>query len=178
MTLDRSSIEALEVPSLTENIEFEVYNNSQIDEVAMLMFKGNVGHIDQIVFPNFFGTVEQCKDLINNIEKDVYGGYKEAYSWLLRENRKIIGTCFLTIIRDGAVGYIPDIVIDPNYQGKGLGKTILIHSMKELLSNESDIVSIDLDVTLENNAKFLYKSLGFRTVREYSMYTWLNQENV
>ena len=177
MTLDRKPIESLEIPELSNDMELEVFNDSQIDEVAQLMFKGNGGHIDQITFPNFFGSVEACKQLTENIMKNVYGVYKEPYSWLLRENGKLIGACLMTIRDKGDAGYIPDIVIDPDYQGKGLGKAMLIHSMKEILTGEPDMVKVDLDVTLENDARFLYKSVGYETVREYSMYTWLNKEN-
>jgi len=177
MTLDRISIETLENPLLDENIKFEVYDSSQIVELSKLMFKGNDGHIDQIVFPNFFESVETCKALIEAIENDVYGEYKESYSWLLRENNQLIGACLLPILNKGDTGYIPDIVIDPDFQGKGFGKAIMTHSLKTLLSSESGIVKCDLDVTLENNARFLYKSLGYEIVREYSMYTWLNKKN-
>ncbi|MGY5859983.1 MAG: GNAT family N-acetyltransferase [Candidatus Thorarchaeota archaeon] len=177
MTLDRKSGEALEIPDIPEEMELEVYNDAHIDELAEAMFKGNDGHIDQIVFPNFFSTVESCKQLIENIENNVYGEYKEAYSWLIRENGKLIGACLMTIRNKGDTGYIPDIVIDPDYRGRGLGKALLIHSMKEIFDVEPDIVKIDLDVTLENNARFLYKSVGYETIREYSMYTWLNKGN-
>ena len=176
-TLDRKSIETITSPELPDGMKFEVYDNSEIDELSQIVFKSNDGHIDQIVFPNFFGTIENCKTLIENIENNVYGEYKKPYSWLLKENGKLIGACLLTIRNKGDTGYIPDIVIDPDYRGKGLGKAILVHSMKELLLGEPDIVKIDLDVTLENNATFLYNSLGYETIREYSMYTWLNKEN-
>ena len=177
MTLARGPIENMETPDLSEDFELEVFNESHIDEVASLMFKGNGDDIDRITFPNFFGSIEACKLLTENIMKNMYGEYKEPYSWLLRENGKLIGACLMTIRNNGDTGYIPDIVIDPDYQGKGLGKAILIHSMKEILEGESDIVKVDLDVTLENKAKFLYKSLGYETVREYSMYTWMNKTN-
>jgi ribosomal protein S18 acetylase RimI-like enzyme len=114
---------------------------------------------------------------MKNIVNNVYGEYKEPYSWLLRENGKLVGACIMTIRNKGDTGYIPDIVIDPEYQGKGLGKTILIHSMKEILKGEPDIVKVDLDVTMENNARFLYISLGYEKIREYSMYTWINKKN-
>lgn len=174
MTLDRKSVEALDNPVLAENMSFEVYANSQIDELSQVVFKSNDGHIDQIVFPNFFGTPADCKTLIENIEKKVYGEYKEPYSWLLRENGLLIGACLMTIRNKGDTGYIPDIVVVPEHRGRGLGKAILIHSMKEIVAGEPDMVKVDLDVTLENDARFLYKSVGFEKVREYSMYTWSN----
>ncbi|MGY5870797.1 MAG: GNAT family N-acetyltransferase [Candidatus Thorarchaeota archaeon] len=174
MTLSRKSVEAIDNSDLPDGMKLEVYDNSQIDELSKVVFNSNIDHIDQIVFPNFFGSIENCKTLIENIEKSVYGEYKEPYSWLLKEDNRIIGACLMTIRNKGDTGYIPDIVIDPVYRGKGLGKMLLIHSMKKIIDGETDIVKVDLDVTLENDARFLYKSVGFKHVREYSMYTWVN----
>ncbi|MCK4567711.1 MAG: GNAT family N-acetyltransferase [Candidatus Thorarchaeota archaeon] len=175
MTLSRKSVEAIDNSNLPDGMKLEVYDNSQIDELSEVVFNSNEGHIDQIVFPNFFGNVDNCKKLIENIENNVYGEYKKPYFWLLKEKGRLIGACLMTIRNKGDTGYIPDIVIVPNYRGKGLGKMLQTHSMKELLAGEPDIVKVDLDVTLENNARFLYKSLGYETVREYSMYTWIKQ---
>jgi len=174
MTLGRKSIEDIDNPQLSDGMKYEVYDNSQIDELSQVVLNSNEGNIDQIVFPNLFGTVENCKTLIENIENNVYGEYKKPYSWLLIEDNRIIGACLMTIQNKGDTGYIPDIVIDPNYRGKGLGKMLLIHSMKKIIDGEPDIVKVNLDVTLENDARFLYKSVGYETVREYSMYTWVN----
>lgn len=177
MTIDRNTVENLDTPVLSDEMEYDIYNESQIDELAHLMFKGNDGHIDQIVFPNFFGTIDDCRELIKNIVNNAYGEYKEPYSWLLRKNGKLLGACLYTIRNNGDSGYIPDIVVDPEYQGQGLGKAMLVYTMKELLKSEPGIVKVDLDVTLENNARFLYKSVGYQQVLEYSIYVWLNKSN-
>ena len=105
------------------------------------------------------------------IEANRYGDYKEGQSWLLTSEGTNIGACFMTI-RQGEAGYIPDICVEPEFRGKGLGKALLVHSMKRQLEAEGDLTKVDLDVTLSNNARFLYQSLGFETVREYSMYSW------
>lgn len=174
MTLERDNIESAKLPELSEVMKFEIYDEEQRDEVSRVILKANEGAIDQIVFPHFFGTLENCKKLVEDIEKNVYGDYKKPFSWILRNNGQVIGLCLMTIRNNGDTGYIPDIVIDPNHQGKGLGKALLIHSMKKIIVGEPDIVKVGLDVTLENNAIFLYKSVGFKNVREYSMYNWVN----
>jgi ribosomal protein S18 acetylase RimI-like enzyme len=171
MTLPRTNLEALQEPTLPEGMKFDVYTSEMKDETTDLMFKGNNGHVDQNVFPDFFGSPEDCQRLIENIEAGRYGEYKESSSWILSENGKVIGVCFMTI-RNGDTGYIPDIVIDPAYRGRGLGKAIQVHSMKRQIESESSLVKVDLDVTLTNNARFLYDSLGFESVREYTIYTW------
>jgi ribosomal protein S18 acetylase RimI-like enzyme len=177
MTLSRKDIEATDTIKLPMDMNFEVYNEKLRDEVAGVVFKGNDGHIDQLVFPNFFGGIEESKNLLEAIENSVYGDYKESSSWVLKKSDEIIGACFMTIRNNGDTGYIPDIAIIPDYQGQGLGKALLLYSMKKIIESEPDMVKIDLDVTLENNARYLYKSIGFETVREYSMYTWWNRQN-
>ena len=171
MTLARANIEALPNPEIPDGLWFETYLESSRKEVSNLVFTCNDGHVDQDVFPEFFGSREACKQLLENIEANRYGDYKEGQSWLLFSEGANIGACFMTI-RNGTAGYIPDICVNPEFRGKGLGKALLVHSMKHQLKVEGDLTQVDLDVTLSNNAKFLYKSLGFDTVREYSMYTW------
>ncbi len=175
LSLERADIESARQPELFEDMKFEMYNESQRDEVSKILFKANDGFVDQIVFPHFFSTLETCNKVVSDIENSVYGEYKEPFSWILRNNGQIIGICLMSIRNNGDTGYIPYIVIDPDYQGKGLGRSLLIHSMKKIIDGEPDIVKVDLDVTLENDAKFLYKSVGFKNVREYSMYNWVNE---
>lgn len=171
MTLARVEIEKLPEPELPADMVFEVYTESHRDEIADLVFRGNEGHVDQDVFPDFFGTPKDCKRLLENIENNRYGDYKEQSSWILRHDDTAIGVCLMTI-RGGETGYIPDIVIEPSYRGRGLGKAILVYSMKRQAESEASMDKINLDVTLSNNAYYLYQSLGFQTIREYTMYTW------
>jgi len=175
MTLERTSIESVQLPELSEEMQFEIYHEDQRDEVSKIIFKGNDGHIHQIFFFQHLGTSENCKNWILTFENNAFGEYKKPYSWVLRKNGQVVGACLMTIQNKGDTGYIPYIVIDPDYQGKGLGKSLLIHSMKKIIVGEPDIVKVGLDVTLENKARFLYKSVGFKNVREYSMYTWVNE---
>jgi len=174
MSLERADIESARQPELSKDMKIEIYNEEQRDEVSKILFKANDGLVDQIVFPHFFSTLETCNKVVSDIENSVYGEYKEPFSWILRNSGQIIGICLMSIRNSGDTGYIPYIVIDPDYQGKGLGRFLLIHSMKKIIDGEPDIVKVDLDVTLENDARFLYKSLGFKKLREYSMYTWVN----
>ena len=170
-TLPRADIDALAEPVLPSDMYLEPYTEAHRDEISELVFVGNDGHVDQDVFPDFFGTPENCKRLLENIENNNYGEYKESSSWILRQGGVAIGACFMTI-RNGDTGYIPDIVIEPAFRRKGLGKAILIHSLKRQAESEQGLAQTNLDVTNSNTAYQLYESLGFQTVREYTMYTW------
>jgi len=170
-TLSREDVENLSEPVLPKGMSFEKYTEKDREEISSLVFRCTDGHVDQDVFPEFFGTPETCVRLLENIEASVYGEYKEGWSWILRHDDKRIGACFMSC-RNGDTGYIPDIVLEQEYRGQGLGKGMLVHSMKRQIESEPKITKVDLDVTLANNARFLYESLGFKDVREYTMYTW------
>ncbi|MFW9975573.1 MAG: GNAT family N-acetyltransferase [Candidatus Thorarchaeota archaeon] len=171
MTLSRRNIENLAEPKLSKEMSFEPYSPNLRDEISHLVFEGTNGHVDQNVFPDFFSSVEDCKRLLENIEANRFGDYRESSSWILYNNSVAIGVCFMTV-RNGDTGYIPDIVVKGEFRGKGLGKAILVQSMKQLVESEPALTKVDLDVTLSNNAKYLYKSLGFEKVQENSTYTW------
>ena len=165
MTLARSEIEQLAEPEIPADMSFEVYTESHRDEISDLVFRGNDGHVDQDVFPDFFGSLEDSRRLLENIESNRYGEYKEKSSWILRQDDVAIGVCFMTI-RNGDTGYIPDIVIEPALRGRGLGKAILVYSMKRQAESEASLVKTNLDVTLSNNAYYLYQSLGYEVHME------------
>lgn len=174
MTLPRAGIESLDEPKLPDGMSFNPYTPELREEISQVIFEGNDNHVDQSVFPEFFGTVEACQRLLENIEVNRYGEYRESLSWIIRRNGEAIGACFMTV-RNGDMGYVPEIVINKEYRGKKLGKSILVHSMKRLLESDSDLIKVDLDVTLSNHARFLYESLGFTKVQDYTMYTWIRK---
>ena len=79
----------------------------------------------------------------------------------------------VAVISDKIVGFIAThpheldyIYVDPAYQRKGIGKALANAALSHLLR------PVTLDVFVENeNAKCLYRSLGFKTVSvEYSQW--------
>ncbi len=175
MTLSREKIESLTDPILPEGYSFETYDEDKREIVADIVFKSNVNNIDVDVFPQFFKSLEASVKLLEDIEQSVYGKYKDGHSKILMHDGKAIGAIFLTMTANDT-GYIPDICILPDYRGKGLGKAILIYSLKEQMKLESELIKNNLDVTKENPAKYLYERVGYEDVTHYSMYRWTKPE--
>jgi len=175
MTLSRRKIELLPEPILPEGYSFETYEEDRRGTIADIVYISNINNIDVNVFPEFFGTLDASTRLLENIEQDRYGKYKHPHSRILMHDGNEIGACFLTMTADDT-GYIPDICVLQAHRGKGLGKLLLVYSMKEMVKLESDLVKINLDVTKENPAKNLYESLGYEDVNHYSMYSWNKEE--
>ncbi|MHA2426148.1 MAG: GNAT family N-acetyltransferase [Candidatus Thorarchaeota archaeon] len=175
MTLSRDAIESLKSSSLSSEFKFVDYSEDLREPVADIIYKANIENIDVSVFPEFFGSLEATTRLLENIEQDRYGKFKEVHSKILIHNGNMIGVCFLTLTSEDT-GYIPDICLLQEYRGKGTGKALLIHSMKEMVRLEDGLAKINLDVTIENPARYLYESLGYEIVTNYSMYSWIKNE--
>ena len=171
MTLSRDKISSLPQRELHEEFTFAEYTREGKEEIIKLIYESNAGNIDAHVFPNFFSTPEAVDSLIDNIEKSVYGKYEEGYSFVLHKLSKPVGVIFLTQT-DDETGYIPDICIQKEERGQGLGRAILVHSFKKMIERKPNITKINLDVTIDNPARYLYESLGFEDVHHYSVYLW------
>jgi len=172
MTISRETIESLESPTLPLEYQFNDYTPHLREQVADIVHRSNQENIDTLVFPEFFGSLENATRLLENTEQNRYGKYKEPHSKILINKGDIIGACFLTLMTDDT-GYIPDICLLQEYRGKGIGKALLVHSMKEMTRLEEGLEKINLDVTIDNPARYLYESLGYEDVRHYSMYSWI-----
>ncbi len=170
MTLEREEIEKLDSPVLPNGYSFSSYTSEMREEVADLIFKSNEDNIDIHVFPEFFGTIENTVKLLEDIEKSVYGKYKNPQSKIIMKDNECVGICFMSLTADDT-GYIPEIAIQPSHRRLGLGRAILVHSLKEQARVEEGLVKIDLDVTLANHALNLYQSVGFKETQTYSMYS-------
>jgi len=97
-------------------------------------------------------------EILPRTESDVYQSIRE---WVLAEvDGRIVGMGSLLILW-GDLAEVRSLVIDPDYQGRGLGRKIVI----ELLS-EAEALTIPLVFALTRKAGFFLK-LGFtRTQKE------------
>ncbi|MFX0115934.1 MAG: GNAT family N-acetyltransferase [Candidatus Hodarchaeota archaeon] len=177
MSISRSEIDELKEPALPPEFTFTAWNKEMQGLLVKVLGQSHFvsDHVDGQVFPQFLG-VEGFRVLLEGIENSTYGQFKEQFPRVLNHNGKPIGICFLTAFPSN-VGYIPEIVIAPPYRGKGLGKALMIHSIKHFMEIEPEIPRVDLDVTLDNiPAATLYPSLGFQEQQRYFLSVW-NREN-
>lgn len=83
---------------------------------------------------------------------------QSGVTYLIEKEGKIVGSISYEIKSEGHA-YLSDLVIDPEYQGQGLGREALMRVLKELEQTER----IDLVTHPENDTALkLYLSLGFQ----------------
>lgn len=83
---------------------------------------------------------------------------ENTVTYLIERDGKVVGSISYEIKSENHA-YLSDLVIDPEYQGQGLGREALTRVLKEL----EHIERIDLVTHPENSAALhLYLSLGFQ----------------
>jgi len=174
MVIGREILESIADPFLSPDYSFLPFDESMKEALGNLIFKGHVESVDVNVFPMFFSTRELALRLVENTIENRFGEFRSPKdSRILMKGDVLAGVCLITI--RGNYAYIPDICIDPDLRRKGLGRALLVHTLKRLMTNHSDLDGVSLDVTLDNPAKHLYDSLGFKEQRRYKVLNWLRR---
>ena len=80
------------------------------------------------------------------------------HAWVMTLDQNVIG--YGIVMLSPGEAHILNICVDPDYQGKGLGRYLLSHLVKK--SNLTDVDMVLLEVRRSNvNAQQLYQSEGF-----------------
>lgn len=156
---------------LRDEFEFVQCSESLLELVSRMVLRCVEGTDDQAIFPFVYGTYESILKFHTRLFKGSFGTHKESYSWVLMNGEKPVGSSFM-ITDGGDTGHVMHLAIDPNYRRQGLGRLLLVHSIKNLYNVEDALKYVDLAVTERNPAMHLYKSLGFKRVNDMSSYVW------
>jgi len=173
MSIDSTIIKALENPFCPKGYRFKDYSTDLRNTLAEIMADShfNENHPDGLIWGNWNG-INGCLDLLSGIENSVYGKFELSDNKIIMKENFPIGVCFVTTLAND-IGYIPEIVISRTEKQKGLGKILLIYSLKEFINKHDSSPRVDLDVTIDNNyASKLYSSIGFKEVTPYIVYVW------
>ncbi|MCE7737037.1 MAG: GNAT family N-acetyltransferase [Candidatus Heimdallarchaeota archaeon] len=168
MLIDKANIIGLSEPTLEDQYKFSPWDDKYIDKSAELTVDAYEGTLDSRIFV-FFQKIEGAKKFNKNVSNGKFGKFDKNIESVLLERGEIIGVCFFNM--DENKGFIPSVTISSKKKGLGLGKSLMIHMMKDLIQTH-DIESVGLVVTEKNqNAYQLYKKLGFKTIN--SGFTYL-----
>ena len=76
---------------------------------------------------------------------------------------RVVGYVTTRVNATSSIGWIPNLAVDPAYQGRGLGRALLLHALNFFRRRGMAVAKIE---TLEQNpvGQSLYTSLGFQEV--------------
>jgi ribosomal protein S18 acetylase RimI-like enzyme len=174
MSITKETIDTLKVAVIDSSFSFDAWNAEFENDIAKIIAKYHFSpkNPDGILFSQYSG-VDGTKRLLKQITESRFGKFTSTQTRILKHLEKPVGMCSVTKLDTGN-GYIPEIVLSPQYKGKGIGKALLVHSLKHFMNEESTAPMIELDVTLKNfQAANLYETLGFEQMYTYTVLVWM-----
>ncbi|NLP36590.1 MAG: ribosomal protein S18-alanine N-acetyltransferase [Firmicutes bacterium] len=108
-----------------------------------------VSEIEKAVYPTPWTKFAFINEIIDN-------GF--AYYYVALNDKKVVGYAGIWVVLDEA--HITTLAVSPQWQGKGIGKTLLQHVINE--ADSKGAVRMTLEVRVSNSkAQELYKKFGF-----------------
>lgn len=162
LRLDRVQLDSIAVP---DGFAMLPWSPSLINHHAAVKFASFNREIDTHVFP-CLGEKDGCKHLMREIVNR--GNFVAEATWLaVRQNDfnhelQACGTVqgLLASPREGA---IQNLGVHPDCRNLGIGKTLLLHSLRGF--KEAGCMFANLEVTVQNSAAIrLYERYGFQKV--------------
>ena len=94
---------------------------------------------------------------------------EEDASLLLYYGERIVGFLIIILIKKG--GFINGIGIHPDFRRRGLGKALMLSSMKKAAKNGMKTMILEVDID-NYRALNLYKSVGFKKIEGSVNFVW------
>jgi GNAT superfamily N-acetyltransferase len=143
------------------DVSFQELTLNDNDVCGTISFKAHKHRIN-IECYDAYGSEQKRAMFANDLRNRKHGKPIKEASLLMRYKETPIGLIEVIHTNQGelTMGWIMDVALLPEYQGMGLGKHLIKHSMKQLV--KAGYTAAGLAVTLSNkNAHQLYESLGF-----------------
>lgn len=156
-------------PPLPQGCTVVSWDDTCMEAVATLIWDANQGGVDQLIYPEF-ETRESVSRMVQGIRRGTSGHFDEKVSLVaLCEGSPCAVVLFTRSSPDE--GFIAEMAVGRNYQGRGVGKALLARSLS--CARAQGIKKVRLGVTEENiSAVNLYKGLGFTPELQLSAYVW------
>lgn len=119
--------------------------------------------IHDFICHSYWNSTRSMEETIMTIENSFCFG-------LYTKRKKQIG--FARVVTDYVFfGYFMDVIIDPKYQGRGLGKTLV-----EFILNDETIKSLQTVALKTKDAHGLYEKYGFKKVGDSPLWMSIDKQ--
>ena len=157
---------------LSSGLRIEPWSDRAFDAAARLIYLAYSDHVDGEINDQYCSEAGGMKFLRNIVLLPGCGQFMQEGSFLIRPvtGDRPIGMVLTSTVSEG-VGHTTQICVAPGYQGHGIGRALMEHSIQALRRRGYDALS--LTVTASNDqAVRLYQHLGFRTIKTFAGGVW------
>lgn len=160
-----------DLPDLPPKVTLEPLSIEHAVIVGRISYAAHQVSKDLDGYPDFSSPEQRAR-----LECEIFGGlFGEVIgpaSLLVRLEGRPVGACLVVGLAGWGfprVAWVLDMTIDPKYQGQGLGKQMLMHSLKG--AAEDGVPVAGLAVTCDNTAaRRLYEKMGFQALEQFYEY--------
>ena len=153
-------------------IKLVAWDARWLSEAAHLIARAYRGHIDSAISDQYRSRAGAMHFLDNIINYPGCGTFDAHCSFLAirKDSSELCGLGLTSVVGD-RVSHITQVCVEPQWQGTGIGRTLVCHIIDKL--RERGTTAISLTVTSSNrHAIHLYEQLHFATLREFPAFAW------
>jgi ribosomal protein S18 acetylase RimI-like enzyme len=151
-------------------VQLEPWWGLQLDEAAGVMHAAYDGGVDAEVYLQY-RTAAGCRVVLDNLlNQGTCGNPVADASAMARHRGRAIGFVVVAEIAPRQ-GHLPQLVVVPEYQGRGIGRSLMDYSLSRLAERHFDTLSLIVS-RANTRALRLYQTMGFQSVLSFPAFTW------
>jgi mycothiol synthase len=99
------------------------------------------------------------------------GHYEQSLMLVATHEGRIVGASYQYVLAEDRIGWVGDLAVRPEMQGRGIGSALLRSALADLSRRGMRIAELNVDSQNESGAVHLYRKAGMTVFRE-----WLDYE--
>jgi ribosomal protein S18 acetylase RimI-like enzyme len=153
-------------------IRIEQWTDRAFESAARLIKVAYADHVDGQINDQYRSEAGSLKFLRNIVLLPGCGQFLPEASFLVRPatGDQLIGMILTSTVAKG-VGHTTQVCVMPGYQGHGIGRQLMEHSIQALRRRQYESLSLTV-TSINRRAVELYEHLGFRTVKTFAAGVW------
>ncbi len=169
LSLDKSKL--TNKPSST-GLRIEPWTDRAFESAARLIQLAYANHVDGQINDQYCSEAGSLRFLRNIVLLPGCGQFLPEASFLVRPatGDHPVAMILTSTVADG-VGHTTQVCVMPGYQGGGIGRQLMEHSIEALRRHKYKSLSLTV-TTINKRAVELYEHLGFRTVKTFAAGVW------
>ena len=155
-------------PPLPDGFQMTPWDGERQEAIAALILEAYRGTVDSDLYPDMTST-DGLRDFFRESLADKREPFNPEASRLIETTGNGLAGQILCARGSDQLGWVLEITVRPEYQRRGLGRSLLIHALNTFAAQ--GLTGAKLWVTLDNPARQLYESVGFERYLPMWVYT-------
>lgn len=158
--------------TISPGLRIEPWSDRQFDSAARLIQLAYANHVDGQINDQYCSESGSLRFLRNIVLLPGCGQFLPEASFMVRPvtGDRPIAMILTSTVAEG-VGHTTQVCVMPGYQGSGIGRQLMEHSIQALKRRGFKSLSLTV-TTINKRAVELYEHLGFRLVKTFAAGVW------